>query len=668
MEFYSKVIESVNDIIYLLDQQGAVVYASPKCSSLFETDSEKLRGRFFAEYIHPEDIVKFEQLLSRLPETIKGKSSMKCRLKQKDGTWNWYFLNITLFEEPEEEKLRYIISAHDIAYHKKAEKILRENEKRKIYCDFLERCMEAVALFNLETRKIVEANSSFLELFGYQRSDLKQLTLQELVPKEHQNNMLNYMLHAKAAGDFRSIHTKWYKRNGEQIAIELAVSTVNMNGSRLIQANIRQITDLKNNRFSALMQKFSAELLKKEEQENIVKTVLTQICQLCKAHGGICLLINEEKTFLETICSVGIGNELEGVVISIDKEMLRRINASGSELFAKDNTECEQRLLAKSGDKISSTVGLPVKSTSGEVIGFIVLTYLYRVNKNKMEDIEFLKNFMYFASLLIDNFRLNKIHQKELLEEKSVEKLMKQNEEQVKQTQKMEALGTLAGGIAHDFNNILTGLIGYTELSLEDAPRESMMYQCLMESLKLAERAKNLVAQILSFSRKTVNLYQRVNIEKVLSETVRMLRAMFPSTICIKENYRCHSEFLYADPTELQQLIMNLCINAEHAMREKGGTLTVSTDIIENETGKGKRFDSIKPGKYVEISISDSGCGMDRHTMERIFEPFFTTKGTYEGTGLGLSVVHGIVTRHKGIITVDSEVGKGSVFDIYLPL
>jgi signal transduction histidine kinase len=232
----------------------------------------------------------------------------------------------------------------------------------------------------------------------------------------------------------------------------------------------------------------------------------------------------------------------------------------------------------------------------------------------------------------------------------------------------MEALGTLAGGIAHDFNNILTGIVGYTELSIEDAPKDSIMYQSLLEVLKLGARAKDLVSQILAFSHKNANKNQRLDIEKVLKETVSMLRATLPATIVIKVNHRYSPAMIYADPTEIQQLVMNLCINAEFAMKDQGGTIDISLDRDDNVPESYIRINSLQPGGFIRLSIKDTGCGMDKRTMKRIFEPFFTTKGVQEGTGLGLSVVHGIVTRHEGFITVDSELGKGSTFNVYLPL
>lgn len=241
-------------------------------------------------------------------------------------------------------------------------------------------------------------------------------------------------------------------------------------------------------------------------------------------------------------------------------------------------------------------------------------------------------------------------------------------QERLNHTQKLEALGTLAGGIAHDFNNILGAMLGYTELSLIDNPKDGTLAGNLAEVMRAGKRAKRLVDQILAFSRQDVMEKQPVKFNLVVKEAMNLLRSTMPTTIEFKENIIDSNDFVLAEPTQLHQIIMNLCTNAYHAMREAGGVLGIDLteiDVGERESGA---IINLLPGKYFKLLVKDTGCGMEKEVLERIFEPYYTTKPAGEGTGLGLSVVHGIVRSCGGYIGVSSEPGKGTVFQIYLPV
>jgi PAS domain S-box-containing protein len=253
---------------------------------------------------------------------------------------------------------------------------------------------------------------------------------------------------------------------------------------------------------------------------------------------------------------------------------------------------------------------------------------------------------------------------------KKVEKDKMELELQLRQKQKMEAIGTLAGGIAHDFNNILGAIQGYAELSLDDLSEDSPVREKIEQILSCSDRAAKLVKQILTFSRKDELEREKepLQIVPIIKEVLDMLRSSLPTTIKIDQKIQTESSIVLADPTQIHQILVNLCTNASHAMHEKGGILEVSlTDInLEHQTRIGEEL--LEQGFYVKLSVSDTGCGMKKEVLERIFEPFFTTKNVNEGTGLGLSVVHGIVKGHGGAIMVSSTPGKGTIFEIYLPI
>ncbi|MBF0288939.1 MAG: PAS domain S-box protein [SAR324 cluster bacterium] len=240
-----------------------------------------------------------------------------------------------------------------------------------------------------------------------------------------------------------------------------------------------------------------------------------------------------------------------------------------------------------------------------------------------------------------------------------------QMEKQLRQAQKMEAIGTLAGGIAHDFNNILFAMLGYIEILKDMAPKDSPMLDYLLQIRKAGVRAKDLVRQILTFSRQGEQSLQRVIAAPVVKESLKLLRSSLPTTIDIQENIFSPMTQIMATPTQIQQIFMNLCTNAGYVMR-KGGTLTVELVEVELDADFAALHD-LKKGRFLKLSISDTGDGIPPEIQDRIFEPFFTTKPQGEGTGMGLAMVHGIVKNLGGTITVSSTFHQGTTFDLYFP-
>lgn len=244
----------------------------------------------------------------------------------------------------------------------------------------------------------------------------------------------------------------------------------------------------------------------------------------------------------------------------------------------------------------------------------------------------------------------------------------KKLEAQLRHAQQMEAIGTLAGGIAHDFNNILFSVIGYTELSLEEVPKETRLHQNLSQVMESGYRAKDLVKQILTISRQDEQELKPISIIPLGKEALKMLRSTLPTSIEFRENICSSQLVVFADPTQLHQVILNLATNAKHAMPNESGVLEVTVKPVSFDESVGKKYPDLEPGNYARIVVSDTGTGIPEQYVDRIFEPYFTTREKGEGTGLGLSIVHGIVKGLKGHIAVYSKPGKGSAFHVYLPL
>ena len=239
-------------------------------------------------------------------------------------------------------------------------------------------------------------------------------------------------------------------------------------------------------------------------------------------------------------------------------------------------------------------------------------------------------------------------------------------EAQLRQSQKLAAIGTLAGGIAHEFNNVLASIIGFTELTVDDVSPESRAWHNLQKVLQAGLRAKQVVQQLLAFSRQSPPVRESVQLDQIIREALTLLRASLPSTITLQYYGKPGGGPVLADPAQMHQVVMHLSANAADAMRQTGGRLEVSLDTM-HVLAEAADSPYLSPGAYVRLRVRDTGCGMSPEVQERIFEPFFTTKDVGEGTGLGLATVHGIVSGHGGTITVSSRCGRGTTFTVYLP-
>lgn len=293
------------------------------------------------------------------------------------------------------------------------------------------------------------------------------------------------------------------------------------------------------------------------------------------------------------------------------------------------------------------------KAKAGEIITNLEVDLVNRAGKE-------IPHLVTIMSLTTDNESLLVAIATDLSERKQIES-------QLRQSQKMEAIGTLAGGIAHDFNNILSAIIGYLNLVQLMATDNKKVSDYLTEIEKASFRAKDLVAQILAFSRKKSSDRHPLKLKPILEEARKLLRSSIPTTVEIKSNIQSE-EYVIADPTEIHQIVMNLCTNAYHAMESQGGEIEIalvnrvitSLDYIQGT--------DLKAGRYVELTVSDNGSGIDESVIKKVFEPYFSTKETGKGTGLGLAVVHGIVTQCQGGIHVYSRPGEGTKFSIFLPI
>ncbi len=357
------------------------------------------------------------------------------------------------------------------------------------------------------------------------------------------------------------------------------------------------------------------------------------------------ILIQDWDLHYEYVLNPQLGLSEEDMIGKTDYDILTKEDA--------DNlTKLKKRVLETGNTEFVKT---PLVSPEGEINYF---EGAYKPRRNEKEKIDGLIG--YFKNIT------ERVESENIIRQSEKEKLFL--ERQLKQAQKMESIGTLAGGIAHDFNNILGIIIGNTELALDDVPKWNSAHASLEEIKTASLRAKNIVKQLLSFSRKMDQELQPIQIGSVIKDALKFLRSTIPTTINIHPDIQTTDETILADPTQINQIIMNLCINAYHAMEQTGGELNVTVAKVILDDNSVREYPDLKSGDHVKIMISDTGPGIDPEIIDQIFDPYFTTKEVGKGSGMGLAVVHGIVKSYSGTIGVDSSQGKGTKFIILFPL
>ena len=311
------------------------------------------------------------------------------------------------------------------------------------------------------------------------------------------------------------------------------------------------------------------------------------------------------------------------------------------------------------GLETKSILCVPLKAKS-KLIGVLEVINKEDGSIFNKEDAMLLGIFASQAAMAIENARLYGEIEERLEEERQMRKVLTE-------TEKLSALGQLSSGLAHDFNNILAAIMGYVEMAMYEIPKNNIARQSLDQVLIASHRAKDLVKQILAFTRQSERVHKPILFGAIVKEVLSLVRASIPSTIKIVTDLESENSVIMADATQIHQVLMNLCTNAHHSMRETGGTLKVTLMEVDLTEEHVLKKPELKPGKYLKLTVIDTGHGMDPHTVQKAFDPYFTTKEKEVGTGMGLAVVQGIVKNHSGTIRVKSEPGKGTVIDVLFP-
>ena len=444
-----------------------------------------------------------------------------------------------------------------------------------------------------------------------------------------------------------------------------------------LMKNFEKTTEELNRKVSELssIKEFTEAASKNSNIDDLLGVLLEKAMTVTKAQIGSVQMVELEKQRLRFVASRGIKSGAKISTYTNMDESLAQVVISKKKPLLVQDIETDPRTQKENDPKYGppSFIIMPIFIRE-DLISVINLSHKETKQVFNSNDEQVLSIMIGEIGFALENSLLHSEAEGHLRNLQERTKELDNANYQLRQAQKMEAIGTLTGGITHDFNNILGAIIGYTDLAIIDIPDGSKAKDNLLEAKKAARRAKELVNQILTFSRQSEQKLIPVKISIIIKEALKLLRASLPTTIEIHEHIDRDTGTIKADPTQIHQVLMNLCTNAGHAMREKGGILEVSlrnfdlgfrnSEIKEDE----KHFPmNLTPAPYLKLTVSDTGHGITPDVLERMFDPYFTTKEKGEGTGLGLSLVHGIVKDHGGTITVESEPEKGTTFRIFFP-
>ena len=567
-----------------------------------------------------------------------------------------------------ESEFQWMVVVRDISQRKRIER------EMDMFVHTLKSIGEGVSITDLDGR-IMFVNEAFEKMLGYSSEELKGRTLgfmrSDRNPKEIVDLILPATLHGGWQGELID-----RRKNGQEFPVWVSTSAVydESNHPMAVVSVVRDVTERKLaeervarlNRLYSVLSKINEAIIRVRRPEEL----FTEACRIAVEDGLLRMAwvgrIDLDSRRVLPVAKWGIDEGyLDGIVISIEDVPEGRgivgtsIRQSRYAICNNTQEDSGMELWRERGAQrgYRSCAAFPLRV--GETIMGAIALYAPEFNYFDEEEIRLLDSLAADLSFALESMEREK-------QRREAEYALRQSEAQFLQSQKMEAIGRLAGGVAHDFNNLLTAIGGYSELVLSRMKEGDPLAAYVREIMKAGESATALTRQLLAFSRKQVLQLKVLHLNDVVSSIDKMLRRMIGEDIELQISLAADLGTVKADPGQLEQVLMNLAVNARDAMPE-GGRLQIQTSNLALTEGEAQKYTGARPGSYVALRITDTGVGMDSETQARIFEPFFTTKEAGKGTGLGLSTVYGIVKQSNGYIYAESEIGRGTTFQIFLP-
>ncbi len=564
----------------------------------------------FFVFIHDDDVEKTKEALS---EAVKGKRNIyiENRYKCKDGSYKWIDWSVLAFAHEN----RFLAIGRDITERKQAEERLKESEKKsRAWLEHSPVCTKMVDLdFNLQYMSTAGINA---------------LNVDDITP--FYGKPYPFDFYPESFRNVMTMNLEKVKVTGEIITQEAPV--VDIEGNELW---------------------FHSTLVPVNDEKGQIEYIIVVSADTTERNQAESKLFESEEKL--------------GLLYNKSPDMYVSVSPDDASIIL-----CNETLLNRTGYLREEVIGFPIfKMYHEDCMDQVKVAFQEFVDTGIVKDKELILRSKDGSKIYV-SLNVNAIKDKEgkiLYSLSSWRDITerKEMEGQLQKTQRMESMGTLAGGIAHDFNNILFPILGNTEMLLEDLPEDSPLRDNVNSIFNGTMRAKDLVKQILTFARQESNEIKLMKIQPVVKEALKLIRSTIPTSIEINQDISNGCRPIEADPTQTHQIVMNLATNAYHAMEDNGGKLSVKLKEIELSEEDTSIFD-MEPGSYACLTVADTGIGIDHDIKEKIFDPFFTTKDMGKGTGMGLSVIHGIVKNAGGAINVYSEPGKGTEFRVYLPV
>ncbi len=636
-ERYRRLVDLSPDAVFII-QAARVTFVNPAGVKLVGArDASEVVGRGVEELIHPDEQ---QVVLSRINEVLEGARPTvfaERRYKRFDGESIDVEVASTLYPDPAGPAIQVIL--RDITERKRAEAASHESEER--FRQIAESIDEVFWITPPDKNRMIYVSPAYEKIWGRPCADLYVNPRNWLAPihVEDRDRVIHAALTKQTEGTYDEEY-RILRPDGDERWIRDRAFPLRDDGGEIyrIVGLAEDITHRK---------RVESEIRALSEQ--LEARVVERTVQLKDANDALRKADSRQRALLNAIPDLVFRIHREGTVLDFSapqgKSILPADQIIGMNLSASPLPEEVRTALNDAiGRAIDGATVLPLEYAFP--MGSGTRHFEARIVRSGPDEV--------VATI------------RDITERKTAEAQRERLEQQLRQSQKMEAIGTLAGGIAHDFNNILTAILGYAELLRGQVRGQTGVEERLAEIAKAGARAKDLVSQILTFSRRQEHTRTTMSLGPTIDEALRLLRAAIPASIEIDAAVDPDLPPVMADATQIHQVVMNLAANAAAAMANGPGTLRVRCTAVDLDAPAGADA-GLSAGKYVRLAIEDTGCGMPREILDRIFDPFFTTKGPGEGTGLGLSVVHGIVKAHEGAILVDSVVGQGTVFRIYFP-
>ncbi|MCX5723594.1 MAG: PAS domain S-box protein [Nitrospirae bacterium] len=593
---------------------GRFIRINRKYGEIVDYSMEEMLARDFMTITHPEDLASDLAQMERLRRGELREFTLEKRYIRKDGSTVWVELTCSPLWARGVAPTRHMAVIKDISERKQVESQLRLTQFA------VEQAADAV-LWADDTKRFVYVNAAACRSLGYTREELLTLRIPDIAPR-HDPERFQQRLTAIQQGRSATYESLHRRKDGTEFPVEASIAYLEHEGTGYTCGIVRDITERK-----------QAELALRESEERfriLFEQAAVGVAQV-EATTGRFVRVNQK------YCDITGYSQAEALELNV------------RQLTYPDDREASRDSMAR--------------LTAGEISEFKMEKRYLR----KDGSVVWVKLVVSPMSMPGAESHFNIAVVQDITERKEAEAALDLLQDQVRQMQKMEAIGQLAGGVAHDFNNILTAILGNAEMACAKIAANHPAQTNLSRILEAGDRASRLVQQILTFTHQQEPTRTVLNLSPVVQEVLAMLRATLPAGIELTATEDAATPPILADATQIHQVLMNLCTNAWHALHDQPGRIAVDLAPMTLTQPLQTLHATLPPGGYARLSVRDSGCGMAPDTVGRIFDPFFTTKPTGEGTGLGLSVVHGIVRGHEAAIVVESEPGQGTTFHLYFP-